>query len=167
MVVVRGLEEGEVETCYWPCTQFQFYMVWVSQDWHKRKLTDMKCYLLSTTEGSFLTTSHLSFSLKIYLFGCAGSLFQQEGPSSLTRDGTWAPCIGSEESQPLDHGKSHHHSFLPKRLPSPWCKPALAKGPVHHSPTCLKRCRECGLCQFWNHLHKGACKPFSPWCTQT
>lgn len=127
----------------------------------------MKCYLLSTTEGSFLTASHLSFSLKIYLFGCAGSLFQQEGPSFLTRDGTWAPCIGSKESQPLDHGKSHHHSFLPKRLPSPWCKPALAKGPVHHSPTCLKRCRECGLCQFWNHLHKGACKPFSPRCTQT
>ena len=67
MVVIRGLEEGEMETCYCMCTQLQFYMVWVSQDWHERKLTDTRCYLLSTTEGSFLTSSHLSFSLNIYL----------------------------------------------------------------------------------------------------
>ena len=32
MVVVRGLEEGEVETCYRVCAQLQFYLVCVSQD---------------------------------------------------------------------------------------------------------------------------------------
>ena len=31
----------------------------------------------------------------IYLFGCAGSWLQHVGSTSLTRDGTQAPCIGS------------------------------------------------------------------------
>ena len=47
----------------------------------------------------------------IYLFGCAGLScstqdWQHVGPSSLTRDQIWAPCIGSTESWPLDHQRS-------------------------------------------------------------
>ena len=37
------------------------------------------------------------------IFGCAGSHLRHVGSSSLTRDGTLAPCIGSgKESQPQD-----------------------------------------------------------------
>ena len=55
----------------------------------------------------------------IYLFGCAGSQLrrtgsslQHEGSCSLTRDRTWAPCIGSVASQPLDHQGSPRRSIL-------------------------------------------------------
>ena len=41
--------------------------------------------------------------LKIYyLFDCTGSKLWHVGSSSLTRDWTWAPCIGSTEFQSLD-----------------------------------------------------------------
>ena len=36
-------------------------------------------------------------------FCCALSKWQQVGSSSLTGDGTWAPCTGSREAQPWDH----------------------------------------------------------------
>ena len=39
----------------------------------------------------------------IYLFGCTGFKLQHVGSSSLTRDRSWAPCIGSADSQPLNH----------------------------------------------------------------
>ena len=43
-------------------------------------------------------------SFIIYLFGCAEAQLVACGIQlSLTRDGTWAPCIGSLESQPLEH----------------------------------------------------------------
>ena len=47
--------------------------------------------------------SFFFFLMLIYLFGCARSWLQHVGSSSLTRYRTWAPCIGSVESQPLDH----------------------------------------------------------------
>ena len=34
------------------------------------------------------------------------------GSSSLTRDGTWAPCLGSAESYPLDHQGSPPPTFF-------------------------------------------------------
>ena len=39
----------------------------------------------------------------IYLFGCTESYLWHVGFSYPTRDQTLAPCIGSSESQPLDH----------------------------------------------------------------
>ena len=53
----------------------------------------------------FLFTQFLSL---IYLvapslqLGHVNSQLQHVGSSSLIRNGTWAPCIGSSESQPLD-----------------------------------------------------------------
>ena len=41
--------------------------------------------------------------LSIYLFGCAEFSLQRVGSSSLSRDQTWVPCIGSAKSYPLDH----------------------------------------------------------------
>ena len=45
------------------------------------------------------------FSLikSFHLFSCTGSQLRHMGSSSLTRDRTWVPCIGSKESQPVDH----------------------------------------------------------------
>ena len=37
--------------------------------------------------------------------------FWHVGSSSYTRDGTWATCIGSAESWPLDHRGSPHFYF--------------------------------------------------------
>ena len=51
-------------------------------------------------------------SFNIYLFGCPGSQLQYVGSSSLNRDGTQDPCIGSVESQPLDHQGSPQASFF-------------------------------------------------------
>ena len=48
--------------------------------------------------------------LNIYLFGASrpqllrgGSSLRHAGSSSLTRNQTWVPCVGSSESQPLEH----------------------------------------------------------------
>ena len=46
----------------------------------------------------------------------ADSQLWHVGSSSLTRDRTWAPCIGSVESYPLDHQGSPCCSFLSKML---------------------------------------------------
>ena len=50
------------------------------------------------------------FFFNIYLFGSSGSQLwcenfqlQHVGSSSLTRDQIWIPCLGTVESQPLDH----------------------------------------------------------------
>ena len=37
-----------------------------------------------------------------FLFGCTSSQLQHAGSSSLTKDQTQAPCLGSAESYPLD-----------------------------------------------------------------
>ena len=57
----------------------------------------------------------------VYLSGCTRSQFrhanswlQHVGSSSLTRDGTWVPCIVSLESQPPDHQGSPS-SFIPHK----------------------------------------------------
>ena len=60
----------------------------------------------------FNTVLFLSFFLNVYLFtwlcqiivtACDLLVLHHEGSSSLARDQTQAPCIGSAESQPLDH----------------------------------------------------------------
>ena len=45
----------------------------------------------------------LFFKIFIYLLGYTGSKLWHVGSSSLTKDGTWTPCIGNLESQSLDH----------------------------------------------------------------
>ena len=56
---------------------------------------------------SFILLLHFKFFFcNIYLFGSIRDLsssLQHVGSSSLTRDRTWAPCIGSPEFQPLDY----------------------------------------------------------------
>ena len=49
-----------------------------------------------------------------YLFGCAPSLLQHVGSSSLTMAQAWAPCMGSMKSSPLDHRgcPPNHQSYL-------------------------------------------------------
>ena len=58
------------------------------------------------------------FSIFVYLFGYTGSQFrhansqlQYVGSSSLTRDRTCTHCLGSVESQPLDHQGRPHKFF--------------------------------------------------------
>ena len=46
------------------------------------------------------------------------------GSSSLTRDQTWSPCIGSAESYPLRHQGSPDDIFK-KFWGSPWCLPPI------------------------------------------
>ena len=46
----------------------------------------------------------------------ANSQFRYVGSSSLTRDGTWAACVGSSESQPLDHYRSPSSLFFKSHL---------------------------------------------------
>ena len=46
------------------------------------------------------------------LFGCTKSQLWYMGSSSQTRSQTWAPCIGSSESQPLDHQGSPDKQYL-------------------------------------------------------
>ena len=59
-----------------------------------------------------------SFFIFIYLFILAVTCGMWD-PSSLTGDRTRAPCIGSAESQPLDHKGSLLEAFLnEKDLPS-------------------------------------------------
>ena len=57
--------------------------------------------------GSLFLAVHGIFS------GIENSLLQHVGSSSLTRNKTWAPCIGRLESQSLDHqGSPMYHIFL-------------------------------------------------------
>ena len=49
--------------------------------------------------------------LNIYLFGYARPSLPHAGSSSLTRDRTWAPCIGNTKSQPLGHQGSPYLDF--------------------------------------------------------
>ena len=59
---------------------------------------------LNTFQGAFI---NLKIYIFIYhLFGCAKSSLRCVGSSSLTRDWTWASCIGSMEFQPLDYQRS-------------------------------------------------------------
>ena len=48
----------------------------------------------------------------IYVFDCAGSYLQHVGSSSLTRDQTCVPCIGSLESATEPPGKSLDYLFF-------------------------------------------------------
>ena len=43
------------------------------------------------------------FFFFINLCGSAGSQLWHTGSSFLTRDRTWAPCLGNAESEPLHH----------------------------------------------------------------
>ena len=52
------------------------------------------------------------FFSDIYLLGCPGSLLWNEDSISLIRDQTWALCIGSLESSPLDHQQSPPHMIF-------------------------------------------------------
>ena len=58
------------------------------------------------------------FKILIYLFGHAGFQLWHVGSSSLTRDRTQAPCIGSADvqSQPLDHRGSPLIYFKGKKM---------------------------------------------------
>ena len=56
---------------------------------------------------------------------------QHVGSSSLTRDHTWAPCIGNMESKPLDRQQSSKISmFLRPALPRKEGRPCQGRG--HH-----------------------------------
>ena len=62
-----------------------------------------------------LYTDYLFVLIYLTVLGlsCSKQDFQLQnvGCSSLTRDGTWPPCIGSLESQPLDHQGSPRVKF--------------------------------------------------------
>ena len=61
----------------------------------------------------FLVAARTLLSCGIRTLSCS----MHAGSSSLTRDWTWAPCIGSTESYPLDH-QGHPPLFsLNSRLP--------------------------------------------------
>ena len=71
----------------------------------KKKFTWLHCVLV-TAQGIFnYGMRTLSCSMRTLSYGIVGS-------SSLTKDQTWAPCIGSVASQPLDHQESPY-LFLP------------------------------------------------------
>ena len=72
---------------------------------------------LSSKVSSIDLKQNLTLTLKniylfSYLFGCTRSQLWHVRSSSLTRDQTWAPCIRSAESQPLDHQGSPSNSVL-------------------------------------------------------
>ena len=46
------------------------------------------------------------------VFGWTWSWLHHVGSSSLTRDPSWAPCIGNTESQPLDHWRCPLRVFI-------------------------------------------------------
>ena len=56
----------------------------------------------------FLVVACGLLSCTTWTFSCS----MHEGSSSLTRDQTWAPCIGSSESYPLDHQGSPWRNIL-------------------------------------------------------
>ena len=53
------------------------------------------------------------FNIYFYLFDCTRASLQHVGSSSLTKDQTQGPCIGSSMSYPVDHQASPHCSFYP------------------------------------------------------
>ena len=61
-----------------------------------------RTWVSCTTDRFFLPLS-CQRSSKIYSLGCTGSWLQYMGSSFLTRHWTRASCIGSLESQSLDH----------------------------------------------------------------
>ena len=72
---------------------------------------------LSSKVSSIDLKQNLTLTLKkiylfSYLFGCTRSQLCHVRSSSLTSDQTWAPCIRSAESQPLDHQGSPSNSVL-------------------------------------------------------
>ena len=118
-----------METCYWMRTEFQLYMVRVSQDWHERKLTDTRCYLLSTTEGSFLASLHLSFFLNIYL-AVLGLYFSK-------RD--LAPQPGIEPGLPVFAARSLSR-WTTRQIPSPWLSTRETSQPLVQASSCRGDC---------------------------
>ena len=101
-----------------------------------------------------VSIAFLILFLCVYLFGCTGSQLRPVGSSSLTRAWTWAPCIGSSESQPLDHRGSpllvhsyacvymsysvmsdtlRPHGLQSARLLCPWNSPGKNTGVGCHS----------------------------------
>ena len=93
-----------------------------------RKEIDRHEMLSALYDRGFLPCLITSFFLPKYLFGCAGPLFQQEGPSSPTRDRTWDPCVRSEESQPLDHQADPiTMAFYPRDFPAPGASQLLPR----------------------------------------
>ena len=90
--------------------------------------TPFCCYghLLELLCHFFASQSFFKKYLFIYLFGCSGSYcsihdlccdmwnlrLQHAGSSSLTKDWTWAHCVGKVESQPLDSMLVHCFPIL-------------------------------------------------------
>ena len=74
-------------------------MVHKSRAWEERlkQSSVNKHFVPSDPRGQAVRFIYLIY-LFIYLFGCIKSLLQRVGSSSLTRDQTPAPCIGSLES---------------------------------------------------------------------
>ena len=70
-----------------------------------------KSYILHGLSIAFLNTDFI-----LFIWLCQGlSCSMQErhtGSSSLTRDQTWAPWIGSMESESLDHQQNPYQSFF-------------------------------------------------------
>ena len=71
------------------------------------------CRDLVAAQGIFVATCRI-FSCGMWDLQLqhVGSQLWHVGSSSLTRDETWAPCIGSVESQPLDHQRSSPQPVL-------------------------------------------------------
>ena len=80
------------------------------QGFRKRAALIYLCMNLFSCTGSYLRHSGSLVSacglffcffflmFNVYLFGCIQPQLQYAGSSSLTRDQTWAPCIGNMES---------------------------------------------------------------------
>ena len=64
-------------------------------------------WVLVVACGIFIAACGI-FSCGVWELSCG----MHVGSSSLTRDRTWAPCIGSTESYPLDHQGSPSAHFL-------------------------------------------------------
>ena len=106
-------------------------------------------WVLVAARGIFVAACGI-FSCGMRTFSCGMrtlSCSMQVGSSSPTRDRTWAPCIGSAESYPLDHQQSPSYwifcSLLLKPKPGshPWflafshlsVTSSLSTSLLHHS----------------------------------
>ena len=67
------------------------------------------------------------YLLIYFLFGCDGSYLWHVGSSSLMRDQTRAPCIGSTEFYSLDHQQSPNYTIF--KLQRALLVAQLAKNP--------------------------------------
>ena len=74
---------------------------WISISFVKSHSTYNGCSEIVNIKKKFIYLSRLCQVLVVAcrLLSCS----MHAGSSSLTRDQTWAPCIGSTESYPLDH----------------------------------------------------------------